>query len=77
MAQSCLPEFNPVVEDWNSYAQSQGFCFAANGEKAADIQRAVLFSVCGAALYKLTQNLLAPAKPTEATFKDILKLTPA
>ena len=36
--------------------------------------RAVLFSVVGAAMYKLIKNLLAPTKPTEASFKDIVKL---
>ena len=42
--------------------------------KETDIQRAVLFSVCGAATYKLIKNLLAPANPTEVEFKDIVKL---
>jgi len=42
--------------------------------KEATKQRAVLFSVCGAATYQLIKNLLAPTKPTDATFKDIVKL---
>ena len=71
---SCLREFNPAVEDWISYAERLEFYFAANEVKEADKQRAVLFSVCGAATYKLIKNLLAPAKPTEAAFKDIVKL---
>ena len=50
------------------------FYFAVIEVKEADQQRAVLFSVCGAATYKLIKNLLAPAKPTEAAFKDIVKL---
>ena len=40
----------------------------------ADIQRAVLFSVCGAATYKLIKNLMAPAKPAEVEHKNIVKL---
>ena len=48
--------------------------FAANEVKEAEKQRAVLFSVCGAATYKLIRNLLAPTKPVDATFKDIVKL---
>ena len=39
-----------------------------------DKQRAVLFSICGSATYKLIKNLLAPAKPTDTSFKDIVKL---
>ena len=42
--------------------------------KEAEKQRAVLFSVCGAATYKLIKNLLAPTKPVDTTFKDIVKL---
>ena len=71
---SRLREFNPAVEDWISYAERLEFYFAANEVTEADKQRAVLFSVCGAATYKLIKNLLAPAKPTEAAFKDIVKL---
>ena len=42
--------------------------------KEADKQKAVLFSVCGGATYKLIKNLLAPVKPADASFKDIVKL---
>ena len=72
MAHSLLREFNPVVEDWTSYAERLGFCFAANGVKT--IQRAVLFSVCGAATYKPIKNLLVPSKSAAVEFKDIIKL---
>ena len=71
---SRLREFNPAVEDWTSYAERLEFYFAANEVKEAEKQRAVLFSVCGAATYKLIKNLLAPTKPVDATFKDIVKL---
>ena len=62
----------PTLEDWTFYAERLEFYFAANDVKEAEKQRAVLFSICGAATYKLIKNLLAPAKPTEATFKDIV-----
>ncbi len=71
---SRLREFNPAVEDWISYAERLEFYFTANEVKEADTQRAVLFSVCGAATYKLIKNLLAPTKPADASFKDIVKL---
>ena len=48
-----MREFNPAVEDWTSYAERLEFYFAANEVKEAEEQRAVLFSVCGAATYKL------------------------
>ena len=71
---SRLQEFNPAVEDWTLYAERLEFYFAANDVEDAGKQRAVLFSVVGAATYKLIKNLLAPTKPTEASFKDIVKL---
>ena len=71
---SHLQEFNPTVEDWTSYAERLEFYFTANDVKEADKQRGILFSVCGAATYQLIKNLLAPTKPAEATFKDIVKL---
>ena len=71
---SRLREFNPAVEDWTSYAERLEFYFAANEVKEAEKQRAVLFSVCGAATYKFIKNLLAPTNPVDATFKDIVKL---
>ena len=71
---SRLREFNPAAEDWISYAERLEFYFAANDVKDADKQRAVLFSVVGAATYKLIKNLLAPSKPKEAAFSDIVKL---
>ena len=71
---SRLREFNPAVEDWISYAERLEFYFTVNEVKEADKQRAVLFSVCGAATYKLIKNLLVPAKPADASFKDIVKL---
>lgn len=61
-----------AVEDWISYGERLEFYFAANKVKEGDKQRAVLFGICGAATYKLTKNLLIPAKPT--SFKDIVKL---
>jgi len=71
---SHLREFNPAVEDWTSYVERLEFYFDANDVKEATKQRAVFFSVCGAATYQLVNNLLAPTKPADATFKDIAKL---
>ena len=71
---SRLQEFNPAVEDWISYVERLEFYFTANEVKEGDKQRAILFSVCDAATYKLIQNLLAQTKPTDASFKDIVKL---
>jgi len=71
---SHLQEFNPAVENWTSYAERSEFYFTANDVKKADKQRGILFSICGTATYQFIKNLLAPSKPAEATFKNIVKL---
>lgn len=50
--------------------------FIANGntEDADEKKRAILLSVCGAAMYQLTRNLSTPAKPTEKSFSVLVKL---
>ena len=48
----------------------------ANGitEEEGDKRRAILLSFCGAATYQLIRNLVAPNKPTEKTFSDLVTL---
>ncbi len=48
--------------------------FVANDIADGGKQRAVLLSVCGAPTYKLIRNLVAPAKPADKTYKELMKL---
>ena len=49
----------------------------ANDIDDADKQHAILLSSVGPTTYRLTRNLLAPAKPTEKTFKEIVEAVQA
>ncbi len=60
--------------DWVSYCERLEQYFVANDVKNADKQRAILLSVCGVLTYQLIRNLVAPNKPTEKTFAEIVKL---
>ena len=69
-----IGEFDRTQEDWVSYCERLEQYFVANDVKNADKQRAILLSVCGASTYQLIRNLVAPNKPTEKTFAEIVKL---
>ena len=65
-------EFQAAQEDWLAYVERLQQYFTANDVDSADKQRAILLSSVGASTYRLIRNLLAPAKPTERTFKEIV-----
>ena len=46
----------------------------SNGVDAAAKKRAILLSVVGASIYQLIRNLVAPAKPTEKVFDNLIRL---
>ena len=69
-----ISEFEGVREDWTSYTERLQQYFTANEVTDAGKQRAILLSVCGAPIYQLIRNLVAPQKPTEKSFAEIVKL---
>ena len=69
-----IGQFDRGVEDWTAYCERLEQYFMANDVKDAGKQRAILLSVCGAATYQLIRNLVAPGKPTEKSFADLVKL---
>ena len=70
-----IGEFNPEREDWISYTERVIQYFIANGIKEeGDTRRAILLSSCGAQTYQLIRNLVAPGKPTDKTFTEIVAL---
>ena len=70
-----IGEFNRAEEeDWTAYCERLEQYFLANDVESAEKQRAILLSVCGAATYQLVRNLVAPDKPTDKSFDEIVKL---
>ena len=69
-----IGEYDPQTEDWTSYSERLKEYFTANDVEAAAKKRAILLSVVGASTYQLIKNLVAPQKPTEKGFDDLVTL---
>ena len=67
-------EFDSGSEDWASYTERLQQHYAANEIEAVGKQRAILLSCCGPQTYQLIKNLLAPEKPTDKTYAEIVQL---
>ncbi len=68
-----LSDFDSALEDWESYVECLDMYFTANDVEASEKRRAILLSAYGAPTYRLIKNLLAPKKPTEVEYKEIVK----
>ena len=66
-------EFDASKEDWTSYTERLQQYFAAN-DIPEEKQRAVLLSSCGPQTYNLLKSVLAPEKPTDKSFVQIVQL---
>ena len=64
-------------EDWVSYTERLQQYFTANDIDAGAKQRAILLSSCGAETYQIIRNLVAPQKPADKTFKQLVELLQA
>ena len=71
-------EFNSTREDWVSYIERLDQYFVANGIlEEGNKQRAILLSCCGAATYQLIRKLVAPNKPTDKAYAEIVDVVKA
>ena len=69
-----IDEYHPEGEEtWGEYIERLEHFFTAN-DVGQDKRKSVLLSVCGAKAYKLMCNLLAPSKPGEKTFTELVTL---
>ena len=69
-----IGEFNSSKEGWVSYTEWLEQYFAANEVVSADKQRAILLTCCGPDTYQLIKSLLAPARPTDKSFQELVQL---
>ena len=67
-----IEEFREDKEDWDQYAERLEHFFAANGITQADKKRSVFLTVIGTKAYKQLRSLIAPAKPGETEYKDLV-----
>ena len=68
-----LSEYNSA-EDWVSYVERMDQYFLANDVDEAAKKRAIFLSVVGDKTYKLIRDLVAPAKPTDKSYQDLVDL---
>ena len=69
-----LGPFDPDSEDWTCYCERLEQFVGVNGIDNADKKRAVLLSSCGSAVYQVIRNLVAPEKPADKSFSELVKL---
>ena len=74
MQHGSIGAFDSAREDWTSYSGRLEQYFVGNYVVAADKKRAILLSSCGAEMYQLIRNIVAPKKPTKCTFAQLVEL---
>ena len=71
-----IEEFDRSKEEWPQYVERLGHFFAANDIESAEKKRSVFLAVVGPTTYRLLHNLLAPAKPGDSSYEELVaKLT--
>ena len=69
-----ISEFDNSDEDWRSYTERLEHYFVANESDSAEKRKVILLSCCGPQTYQLVKNLLAPEKPSDKTYTEIVGL---
>ena len=69
-----LREYDNTREDWLACMERLQHYFAANDVRNAEKQRAILLSSVGSSIYQLMKSLLAPTKPSEKKFDELVRL---
>ena len=68
-----IGEFDETQEEWKQYAERLDHFFAANGVTDETRKRAIFLSVVGPKTYKLLSSLIAPTKPGDKSYVDLVK----
>ena len=68
-----IGEFHEGREEWTQYAERLDHFLAANGIADPDRKRAVFLSVIGPKAYKLISSLVAPSKPGDKPYEELVK----
>ena len=68
-----IEEFREGKEEWLQYIERLEHYFVANDVTTAAKKQAVLLTVIGPDAYKLLRNLVAPAKPGEKSYDELVR----
>ena len=66
-----MDAYNPDTDDWSAYIERLDLFFLAN-EIKDDKKVAVLLTVLGTKAYSLLRTIIAPSKPAEKTYKQLV-----
>jgi len=72
-----IESYDSAQEEWPQYVERLEQFFVANeitGEAKAEKRRATFLLVVGHSSYTLLRSLIAPAKPAEKTFKELVEV---
>ena len=75
-----LEQFDPALEEWPQYVERLEQFFVANditGDGSAVKKRATFLAVVGRSAYNLLRSLIAPARPAEKTFEELVEVLTA
>ena len=67
----CMDAYNPDADDWSAYVERLELFFLAN-EIKDDKKVATLLTVFGTKTYSLLRNIIAPSKPAEKTYEQLV-----
>ncbi|KAJ8034251.1 hypothetical protein HOLleu_21010 [Holothuria leucospilota] len=59
-------------ENWTEFTERLEQYFLANDIEDNGKKRTIMLTVCGSVTYSLMKNLLAPAKPTDKSFSELV-----
>ena len=67
-----MGEFDPSRDEWNQYAECMGHFFDASTIQSKARRKACLSTLIGALAYKLLGSLIAPDKPADKTYTELV-----
>ena len=67
-----IEELDREKEAWSQTVERLGYFFEANKMTMVNGKRAMFLSVIGATTYRMLRSLVAPAKPGENPFQDLV-----
>lgn len=75
LASLVLPgKFEPYEDNWENYREQLFFALDAAGPVDSVQKRALFLSQCGKEAYALIVSLLAPRKPSEVPFEEVINV---
>ena len=70
-----IDQFVPATGDWTQYIERMNQFFIANEICEEPGKKAILLSSGGAETYSLLRNLVAPAKPSDKSYDEFVRVT--